>query len=85
MLIKLKEKITKPSDYCVFATNLPPFQNQSDVKEWIESLHRDIEVVDVMFLFDTSKMAKLEKKLWKLKKMKSYVISYRDKILRKHK
>jgi hypothetical protein len=82
LINEMDAKHVTPSDFCVFISNLPTDKNPDQIKAWLKSLYPNIDIVYVNFCYNVYKVVRAEKKLRTLQKMKNYVTSYKEKILK---
>jgi hypothetical protein len=79
------DKNVTPSDFWVFVSNLPTDKTPEEVKAWIKEIYPGIQIAYVNFWYNVWKITKAEKRLNSLKKMKYYVTSYKEKVLKEEK
>jgi hypothetical protein len=79
------DKNVTPSDFWVLVSNLPTDKTPEEVKAWIKGMYPDIEIAYVSFWYNVLLIVKAENRLKSLKKMKYYVTSYKEKVLKEEK
>jgi hypothetical protein len=79
------DKNVTPSNFWVFVSNLPTDKTPEEVKTWIKGMYPDIQIAYVNFWYNVWKITRAEKRVKSLKKMKYYVTSYKEKVLKEEK